>query len=249
MRIFEDIKEKKAIVLITGREDGDVVVDVLADTFVDAIFVDIDKENAGGSSNILTTAGECFLPTHEEFLLFEYMIAEFGVSLGNIEFLLLKTHFVEVARLTEIDQIVTSQRIDGTAIGIGKNFMTGGRTTTQTHTITSDMNASIEDEITVNHRIVIYDIHSILRASGFDILRLGRSGHIVESDTGKTIDEIDVVGNAGASETRDEIFVEHVELILANLIIGAPDYAIGLKVEAENLVRHIAEFGQAVFIA
>ena len=109
MRIFEDVEEEEAIVLITSRKDCHVVVDVLADTFVDAIFVDIDKKDAGGSGNILATAGEFLLPTHEEFLLFEHMIAEFGISLGYVEFLLPEAHFVEVARLTEIDQIVACQ--------------------------------------------------------------------------------------------------------------------------------------------
>ena len=70
MRTFEVVEEEKLIVLITRREHSYVVIEVLTNTFVDAIFVNIDKENAGGSSNILTTAGECFLPTHEEFLLF-----------------------------------------------------------------------------------------------------------------------------------------------------------------------------------
>ena len=100
------------------------------------------------------------------------MIAKFRVSFGDVELLLLETYFVEIARLTKIDQIIARQGIDGMPLGIGKDFMASGRATTQTHAITGDANAAVEDEITVDHRIIIDYIDGILGRGSFDILRL-----------------------------------------------------------------------------
>ena len=99
MDILEVIEEEELIVLIASCEDCHIVVEVFTETLVNAIIIDVDKEYRSWGSNILTTAAEFLLPTFEEFLLFEHMIAEFGISLGNVEFLLLETYFVEVTRL------------------------------------------------------------------------------------------------------------------------------------------------------
>jgi hypothetical protein len=111
------------------------------------------------------------------------------------------------------------------------------------------MHTAVEDEIAIDHIIVIYHIYRILRTCSFYILRHRRRGYIVESHTCTTIDEIDIVFDSRPSKARDEELVEEVELVFAHLVISAPNDTVGLDVKTKDLVGHIAELGETVLVA